>query len=291
MTVFSGEVHWLAAAFPLLDEDALQELAADIESRGLQHPIVLAPDGTLLDGRNRLAACELAGVEPSFTVTELDPVAFITGENAHRRHLSAGQRAMAVAVGMYEAGLWNADKDRLRDKRSQTPEQRQLVASAKSSRVDLASCGQILAHDRALALAVLSGDRQLRETYDEVQEAKRAAAAIERKRSELAEHAPDLLAQVPDVMSVDVAYAAYLERDKKRLARERAAEQARRNLNLDFSGAISTIQTVTFDDEKLASFLDGWAPVGDMDEWDLTVADLTDAIDRLTQIKDAWRKQ
>ncbi len=101
---FTGEVHPLAARFPMLPEEELAELAADIAAQGLLQPIVLDADGVLIDGRNRLAACRLADVEPRFTtLDDHDPVAFIISANVHRRHLSKGQCAMAVAVGCLES--------------------------------------------------------------------------------------------------------------------------------------------------------------------------------------------
>jgi hypothetical protein len=63
-------VHPVAALFPMLADDELEELAADIKERGLLQPIVLDADGRVLDGRNRLAACEIAGVEPRFITYE-----------------------------------------------------------------------------------------------------------------------------------------------------------------------------------------------------------------------------
>ena len=59
-------VHPVAALFPMLADDEIEELAADIKARGLLQPIVLDAEGRVLDGRNRLAACEIAGVEPTF---------------------------------------------------------------------------------------------------------------------------------------------------------------------------------------------------------------------------------
>src|SRR5262245_6875840 len=93
----TGEVHEVAALFPMLAEDELDELAADIAAHGLHEAIVLDPNGVLLDGRNRLEACRRAGVEPYFwTYTGDDVAAFIVSTNIHRRHLTQGQRAMAI---------------------------------------------------------------------------------------------------------------------------------------------------------------------------------------------------
>jgi len=95
MTTYNSKVHPAAALFPMIPDDELQLLADDIAATGLHHPVVLAADGTLVDGRNRLAACKLAGVDPTFTTYAGDDVlAFIVGENIRRRHLTNGQRSM-----------------------------------------------------------------------------------------------------------------------------------------------------------------------------------------------------
>ena len=52
--------HPYADAFPMASEEELEELASSIAAVGLIHPIVLTPQGEVLDGRNRLAACEKA---------------------------------------------------------------------------------------------------------------------------------------------------------------------------------------------------------------------------------------
>lgn len=92
-------IHPVANLFPILSKDELRELADDIKANGLQQAIVMQ-GGTLLDGRNRLAACELAGVKPTFTeYTGESPVAFIIGVNLHRRHLTTGQKvALAIEI-------------------------------------------------------------------------------------------------------------------------------------------------------------------------------------------------
>lgn len=95
MTTTTWPVHPYADLFPMLADDELEALAADIAERGLTYPIWLYEDpelGTvLLDGRNRLAACQLAGVEPTTRLYEGDPLAHVLAMNTRTRHLSHGQ--------------------------------------------------------------------------------------------------------------------------------------------------------------------------------------------------------
>lgn len=93
-------VHPLAAIFPMLAEDELADLAEDIKANGLREPIKLDASGTvLIDGRNRLAACEIAGVAPQFErLNGEDVAAYIVSVNLARRHLTKGQQAIALAV-------------------------------------------------------------------------------------------------------------------------------------------------------------------------------------------------
>jgi hypothetical protein len=91
------KIHPVAELFPMLSASELNELTDSIEREGLLNPCVRQGD-MLLDGRNRLAACKLAGVEPSFTEYRGDsPVAFIIGVNLMRRHLDKGQK---IALGL-----------------------------------------------------------------------------------------------------------------------------------------------------------------------------------------------
>jgi hypothetical protein len=57
---------------------------------------------SLGDGRNRREACRRAEVQPAVEYKEFETEAalraYILDLNAHRRHLSAGQRAMATAT-------------------------------------------------------------------------------------------------------------------------------------------------------------------------------------------------
>lgn len=91
------DAHPVADLFPMLADDELEELAEDIRQRGLIQPIVLDPQGRVLDGRNRLAACELAGVEPRFETYEGDdPDGYALAVNIARRHLRPSQRYMLI---------------------------------------------------------------------------------------------------------------------------------------------------------------------------------------------------
>ncbi len=92
------EPHPAANLFPMLSEDAQRALADDIAVNGQREPIVLW-EGQILDGRNRLAACDLAGVVPVFKALAHcpDPVAYVLSANLHRRHLTDDDRAFCAA--------------------------------------------------------------------------------------------------------------------------------------------------------------------------------------------------
>jgi ParB-like chromosome segregation protein Spo0J len=93
------DVHPIADIFPMMPEDELDDLAADIAQNGLIHPIVLDDDGRIVDGRNRFRACEKAGVEPSYaSLNGHDAAAFIVSANLARRNLTKGQQAMVLAM-------------------------------------------------------------------------------------------------------------------------------------------------------------------------------------------------
>lgn len=99
--VTKPEIHPAAEIFPMMCADEMRGLVGDIKENGLREPITLL-DGRVLDGRNRLEACERAGVEPRFdSLAECaDPVRWVLSHNLHRRHLTATQRALAAERAM-----------------------------------------------------------------------------------------------------------------------------------------------------------------------------------------------
>jgi N6-adenosine-specific RNA methylase IME4 len=93
------EAHPAAKLFPMMGEEEIQALADDIRQNGQRHPIILYR-GQILDGRNRYEACTLAGRAP--LTVEWDgkggsPTLFVLSLNLHRRHLTAGQRAILAS--------------------------------------------------------------------------------------------------------------------------------------------------------------------------------------------------
>lgn len=95
--------HPAAVVWPMLPEPDLRRLAADIKENGLRHPVVLDTGGLVLDGRNRLAACQIAGIEPEYETYEGDPVAYVLSSN-ERRHMTLPERAAAVALTLAADG-------------------------------------------------------------------------------------------------------------------------------------------------------------------------------------------
>jgi hypothetical protein len=92
------EIHPIANVFPMMSKDEFKALKSDINEHGLREPIVFWKN-MLVDGRNRLKACEELGIEAdeSELMDETDPVAWVISHNLHRRHLDESQKAMVAA--------------------------------------------------------------------------------------------------------------------------------------------------------------------------------------------------
>ena len=160
------QAHPVAALFPMLADDDLQDLADSIKEQGLLHPIVLDNEGRILDGRNRYAACKMAGVEPAFITYECgDPDAYAVTVNIARRHMSKGQQAMVLA----RAGLFA------------TNNQTGLAKSAGMSQSRLAKANTVLEHAPDLADDVVAGLVSLDEAYKDAQ--RRKVEATERRHT------------------------------------------------------------------------------------------------------------
>lgn len=127
------KIHPAADLFPMMSQAELQELARDIRENRLRHPIVFWTPETsevantrkrpeevyLIDGRNRLAALELAWADDdeereealrnatyigpsqdgfaSLLYSDVDPYAYVVSANIRRRHLTAEQKREIIA--------------------------------------------------------------------------------------------------------------------------------------------------------------------------------------------------
>jgi N6-adenosine-specific RNA methylase IME4 len=98
-------VHEAADVFPLMDDASLRSLADDIARRGLDQPLLVC-DGKLVDGRNRLKACEIAGVQPWFEARGGNPWELAWACNGARRDLSEAQKACALRACEEGAARW-----------------------------------------------------------------------------------------------------------------------------------------------------------------------------------------
>jgi len=158
-------VHPLTSIFPMMDDKELDELAEDIKQNGLIMPIVLSDDGTMLiDGRNRLAACEKIGRTPEFAkLNGEDPVAFIISCNIKRRHLSKGQKAMAVAMAVPEASHGGHREKGVSG------------ASREFSKARLFQAREVVKHSAELAKAVLAGTETLDNALTQIRDQRIAA--------------------------------------------------------------------------------------------------------------------
>lgn len=89
--------HPIADVWPMMDEAKIAELADDISKNGQLIPVWLY-EGKILDGRNRWAACQIAGVEPKTKeYTGDEPTAFAVSLNDRRRHMNKGALAAVAA--------------------------------------------------------------------------------------------------------------------------------------------------------------------------------------------------
>lgn len=91
------QIHPIASAFPMMTEHEYQGLKADIGKNGQRERITLWR-GMLVDGRNRLRACDELNIEPNTDELDddADPVSYVLSINLHRRHLNESQRAVVA---------------------------------------------------------------------------------------------------------------------------------------------------------------------------------------------------
>lgn len=217
--IFQGEVHPFANWYPMLAEDELQELADDIAANGQAHAIVLDAQGRLVDGRNRLAACERAGIDPVFAVrddvkTDEQVASLIRSENNRRRNLSTGQQAatdalLLDAMGLRRDGRWSTSSEISRN-------------SSQGEQKAMHQAGFILDRNRTTLLEVAAGVIPISKAYDKLKQEADEAAALDEQMETLRGKSPDLYRQVTEeTLSLAEATAAHDARHARELEAER----------------------------------------------------------------------
>jgi hypothetical protein len=202
------EAHPAANAYRLMTDDELADLAASVAVNGLRDPITVGVlDGKrfIADGRNRLKACEMAGVEPRFNEivfkTEDDLRAFVA-DRSERRSITAGQKAMGHAMLFPEAGKGGRGK--------KGPTQ-----SGGFGADFLRMARAVLAYSPELAAEVRDGATPLKQAYETARDAGVRSEIAESQRQRLAQEAPDLAVHVKEEkLTLDEAIAKLEQREQ-----------------------------------------------------------------------------
>jgi hypothetical protein len=226
------KIHPAADLFPMMTEDELQELAADIAANGLVHPIILDDQKQLIDGRNRLAACQIAKVEPRFEqLNGRDPLAYIVSANLARRNLTKGQQAMLAAMIYPEPERGRGKKDPALKLPESGGFKRELLRQARF----------VLRHSQAFAEAVAKSSMSLDDALSKVQELKQQATSTEAKLERLRTLAPDLAARVADEnLSLTEALAIPYQREEDLRRVKEAGREAAKSI-FGFAAHVASI--------------------------------------------------
>jgi ParB-like chromosome segregation protein Spo0J len=150
--------HPVLKLFPLMSEEDLKELAADIKANGQRTPAytVRGANGNplLVDGQNRIAACKIAGVVPNVEslwdyedVKDDDAVlSLVLSANLKRRHLTPAQRgAIVVAAAEMTTHFAAEAKER----------QKAALAAASAERKRIAEAAKLIKKDPEAAEEIL----------------------------------------------------------------------------------------------------------------------------------------
>lgn len=237
-------VHPVADLFPMLPVDELADLAADIKERGQLQPIVLDKDSRILDGRNRFAACKLAGVEPKFvTYDGDDPDGYALAVNVARRHMMKGQQAIVVAKA-----------NRIQGGEKLTSREAGRVYGVDSSRFRQANVILDFAPD--LVDDILSGSGKFDAAYEIAKERKQAQQQRAEDAESIREEAPDLA----DAVAEESITLADAKEELKRRQEDEA--RARRIASIDilvaesggrtFAGRVESKELTWAEAENLA---------------------------------------
>lgn len=181
MTKIAGyKIHPAAALYPMLPPAELQQLADDIAKTEQRFPVILTREGLVLDGRNRLAACELAGLEPKTREWdgEGSEIAFIRSVNERRRHLTPSQAGL-IAIELVPL-LEKEARDRQRagvvahgreGRSTEQAAQASIDAGERVSPRTLQRAKRVLEADPAVREKIRNGELTFRQAEQQVKRA------------------------------------------------------------------------------------------------------------------------
>jgi len=208
------EIHPVAAMFPLMEGESFTQLVADIKENGLNDPIILSADGSMMiDGRNRWRACEQASVDPAFKrlgkhYTELDILRFIISKNIKRRHMDAGQRgilAIALAPELEKAAkqrmcAGGGDQVSVKAKKNRTPGEPKSAHPVRDPQVrdqlaemfgvghtTMSQAKTVVETSPQIASEVANGTKSLNEAYKEVRKKPKSSEPKQSKKAAMLE--------------------------------------------------------------------------------------------------------
>jgi ParB/Sulfiredoxin domain len=284
-TQVTMKIHPAAECVRLMDEDEFAALVEDIKERGQLESIVVArvkgaESDAVADGRNRLRACEAAGIEPRFEIREFEDdeavKAFVNSREV-RRSVTKGQQAMRHALLYPEPEKGGRGHKK---KGGETP-----GFSAKR----LYDARTVLAYSRELALKVRDGGAFLDEALKEVTLARGKTNDVEDQLAKLRDEAPDLADLVTEQrMKLSEAVAALTKRKEEEAFRRSSVTQSiAESLNsLDYEGHGTADKWTSdimeyFDEER-------WPSYADTKEFSLAIIER--AIASLEAFAAEWRK-
>ena len=93
------DIHPAAETMPMMDDESIALLAEDIKTNGQLMPI-LTINGKIVDGRNRLMACKMLGIQAKAEeiADTTNAVAHVISLNMNRRQLTKQQRATTAVL-------------------------------------------------------------------------------------------------------------------------------------------------------------------------------------------------
>lgn len=171
------KIHPAADLFPMLDGDDLTMLQNDIMVEGQLDPIVTW-NGYIIDGRNRLKACQNINRKPRFKErafkNESEVISFIISTNIRRRHLTTSQRAMIASelAKLERGGEAGVHKDSNASIDALATAQPTAAQALNVSRASVQRARAVAKADPKLAEKVKAGELTLNAAHKKVQKPK-----------------------------------------------------------------------------------------------------------------------